>query len=77
MILLYEAMRKVFWTGVRFSPPPPKVLSVLAFVTVDSDCSVKSIDRSLLPDNTFDGGVLGFDRAKSSGVDSTTGDRRK
>jgi len=22
--LLYEAKRKVFWTGVRFSPPPPK-----------------------------------------------------
>ena len=25
MILLYEAKRKVFWTGVRFSPPPPEV----------------------------------------------------
>ena len=23
--MLYEAKRKVFWTGVRFSPPPPKV----------------------------------------------------
>ena len=29
MVLLYEAKRKVFWTGVRFSPPPPEAYSNL------------------------------------------------
>jgi len=24
LLLLYEAERKVFWTAVRFRPPPPK-----------------------------------------------------
>jgi len=25
VLLLYEAKRKVFWTGVRIPPPPPEV----------------------------------------------------
>jgi len=27
LILLYEADRKVFWTGVRLPPSPPKVIT--------------------------------------------------
>jgi len=56
--LLYEAKRKVFWTRVQLPPGPPKALSVLAFVTVDSLLAAKSTDRSLLPDSVFDGPVM-------------------
>ena len=28
-ILLYEVIRNVFWTGVRFPPAPPKVIITL------------------------------------------------
>jgi len=61
VILLYEAKRKVFWTGVRISPPPPEVhvLDERNHFMGSNGCA-------------SDGGVFGFDRAKSNRVDSTT-----
>jgi len=59
MLWLYEATRNVFWTGVRISPPPPKVLAA------------DKVPQSVRVRPLLMGGVLGFDRVNSTEVDNS------
>ena len=76
---MYEATRKVFWTGVRISPPPPKrfmeqaIHFVMEFYQVSREDAINLYwDEVEATMNLFDGGVIGFDKATSTEVDNST-----